>query len=63
MDTGTTDCSYNYGYSGKIMFPITIISDVTNESNILSQYRSHLCSPHPIYNVGNVQILHRWDRC
>ena len=41
MDTAITDCSYNYGYSGKVMFPVTIFSNVTNESNSLSQHQSH----------------------
>ena len=60
MGKETTDCSYDYGYSRKVIFSITILSDVTNESNRLSQYRSHSWIPQPIeYNMGNVRILHR----
>ena len=32
MDSRTTDCCYNYRYSGKVFFSITFLSNVTNES-------------------------------
>ena len=37
LDSGIMDCGYNYRYSRKVVFPITILSDVTNESNSLLQ--------------------------
>ena len=37
MDTAILDCGHNCGYNRIVMFPVTNISDATNESNFLSQ--------------------------
>ena len=31
-----TDCRYNYGYNSEVMFPVTHISNATNETKFLS---------------------------
>ena len=36
MDTAILDCGWNYRYYSEIMFPITNVSDATDESNCLS---------------------------
>ena len=40
MDTAILDCGHNYGYNRKVMFPVTNVSDATNESNCLLQSNS-----------------------